>query len=146
MLKSRKPLAGMMDDLDRRLLRTLRADARASYTAMAKDLGVSEGTVRARLKRLVEDGTIRRFTIRTRGADVRGLVEVTVAANVHAGAVAAAIRDWDGVEAVWETTGETDLFVVAECPTTGHLNDLIDRIRTIDGTEATRSRLILKEH
>lgn len=135
-----------MDDLDRRLLRALRADARASYTAMAKELGVSEGTVRARMKRLVDDGTIRQFTVRTRGADVRGVVEVTVAANVHAGKVAGTIRDWAGVEAVWETTGETDLLVVAECPTAVALNDLIDRIRTIDGTEATRSRLILKEH
>lgn len=135
-----------MDELDRRLIRILRKDARASYTSMAQQLETSEGTVRARVKRLVEDGTIQQFTIRTRGADVRALVEVQVASNVEASGVAQTIRSWEGVEVVWEVTGEHDLVVVAECPTTDTLNDIIDRIRTIEGSQATRSRLILKEH
>jgi hypothetical protein len=38
------------------------------------------------------------------------------------------------------------MLVVADCPNTSDLNGLIDRIRGIPGTQATRSRLILKEH
>lgn len=135
-----------MDDLDRRLLRALRRDGRASYIELARGASVSEATVRARVKRLVEDGTIRQFTVRTTGASVRALVEVQVQANVQTGPIASDIREWDGVETVWEVTGDNDLVVVAECPTTETLNQIIDRIRQIDGANATRSRLILKEH
>lgn len=135
-----------MDDLDRKILAVLRSDGRATFTQIAAQTEVSEGTVRSRMKRLIAEGTIRQFTIRTAGSQVRALVEVAVKANVHTLDVARTIRAWDGVEAVWELTGDNDLMVVADCPTTADLNGLIDRIRQIPGTEATRSRLILKEH
>jgi DNA-binding Lrp family transcriptional regulator len=135
-----------MDDVDRRILALLRDNSRDSFTAMADRIGTSEGTVRSRVKRLVEEGTIRQFTIRTAGNQVKALVEVTVTANVHTGEIAKRIRGWDGVDAVWEITGDNDLLVVADCPTTADLNAIIDRIRQIPGTQATRSRLILKEH
>ncbi|HEX2065469.1 MAG TPA: Lrp/AsnC family transcriptional regulator, partial [Candidatus Thermoplasmatota archaeon] len=105
-----------MDDVDRRILSRLRQDARASFTAIAKAVGTSEGTVRARVKRLVDQGTIRQFTIRTAGSQVKALVEVSVVANIHSGDVAKAIRAWDGVDAVWEITGDNDLLVVADLP------------------------------
>ncbi|MCA1819377.1 MAG: Lrp/AsnC ligand binding domain-containing protein [Halobacteriales archaeon] len=52
----------------------------------------------------------------------------------------------DGVDSVWEVTGDNDILVVADCPTTAELNAIIDRIRDVPGTQATRSRLVLKEH
>lgn len=134
-----------MDDTDRRLLALLRANARASFTSLAQELGTSEGTVRARMKRLVTQGTITQFTIRTAGSQVKALIEVVVERNKDTGAVAKTIRSWEGVEAVWEVTGEQDLVVVAECQDTARLNALIDAIRAIPGTEATRSRLVLRE-
>ena len=135
-----------MDDTDRALIARLRDHARESFTDLAKHLGVSEGTVRARMKRLVDNGTIRQFTIRTAGADMRALVEVSVAPETPTESVAQAIGTWDGVEAVWEITGDMDLLVVADCPTTETLNTIIDRIRKVPGAASTRSRLILREH
>ncbi len=135
-----------MDDTDRTIISILRDNARATYTEIAKQVGTSEGTIRARLKKLVDEGTITKFTIRTAGSHVKALVEVAVESNVQSDGVAAAIRAWDGVESVWEVTGDNDIVVVADCPTTAGLNELIDRIRGIQGTRATRSRLILKEH
>lgn len=134
-----------MDAIDRRLLGLLRDNSRASFTHLAQAVGTSEGTVRARVKRLVDDGVIRRFTIRTAGNAVKALIEVNVTKNVHTSEVARAIGQWDGVEVVWEVTGDDDIVVVADCPDTQRLNELIDKIRDIPGTNATRSRLILKE-
>jgi len=134
-----------MDETDRKLLALLRSNARDSFTHLAQEVGTSEGTVRARIKRLVDDGIIRRFTIRTAGSQVKALIEVRVAKNIHTSRIAGDISGWDGVEAVWEVTGDDDMVVVADCPDSARLNELIDRIRDIPGTEATRSRLILKE-
>lgn len=128
-----------------RLVQMLRSNGRASFTELAKELGTSEGTVRGRVKRLVEDGVIRKFTIETRGQFVKALIEVQVASNVNSPTVANQIRAWDGVDHVWEVTGEDDIVVVADCRDTGKLNHLIDAIRAIEGTNSTRSRLILQD-
>ncbi len=135
-----------MDDVDQAILAVLRQNARESYTAIAQQVGTSEGTVRARMKRLVDTGTIRQFTIQTAGADVKALVEVTVEPHHPTEAVAREIRSWSDVQGVWEVTGDKDILVVADCPTTQSLNELIDRIRAVDGADSTKSRLILKEH
>lgn len=135
-----------MDDVDRKIMAILRENARESFTNMAEAVGTSEGTIRARVKRLMDDGVIRKFTIRTAGSNVKALIEVAVTNNVNTSDIAAKIRAWDGVESVWEVTGENDIVVVADCPNTSDLNAIIDKIRDVPGTQATRSRLILKEH
>ena len=47
-----------MDDLDRQLVEILSTDARVSNRKIAADLGVTEGTVRGRIKRLQQDRLI----------------------------------------------------------------------------------------
>lgn len=135
-----------MDDVDRKLVTLLRRNARESYTRLAQEVGTSEGTVRARVKKLVEDGVITRFTIRTAGQAVKALIEVRVQSNVHTEQVARQIASWEGVEALWELTGDDDIVVVADCQTPGKLNEIIDAIRAVPGISSTRSRLILKEY
>lgn len=134
-----------MDDVDRKLLRLLKGDARASFVDLAKVLGTSEGTVRARVKRLQEDGIVRRFTVQTAGSNVKALVEVRIETNIATGKLAGDIASWEGVERVWEVAGEYDVVVIVDVESTAALNEIIDRIRQFPGTQSTRSRLILKE-
>jgi DNA-binding Lrp family transcriptional regulator len=47
-----------LDQLDRQLIDILAKDARVSNRKIAADLGVTEGTVRGRIKRLQQDGLI----------------------------------------------------------------------------------------
>ena len=51
------------DPTDRRLIAELRRDARQSVSALSARLGLSRATVRARMDRLIESGTIARFTV-----------------------------------------------------------------------------------
>ena len=44
-----------MDELDTKIIEILQRDGRASNAGIARKVGVSEGTVRRRLKRLVQD-------------------------------------------------------------------------------------------
>ena len=48
----------VIDDLDRQLIAMLSNDARVSNRKIATDLGVTEGTVRGRIKRLQQDRLI----------------------------------------------------------------------------------------
>ena len=52
-----------LDEIDRRLIAALHRDARQSHQSIASELGVSEGTIRARWKRLEADGVVRVTTM-----------------------------------------------------------------------------------
>jgi len=49
----------MIDKLDRKLIEELQKDGRESYTELAMKLGVTEGTVRKRVKNLVDKSIIK---------------------------------------------------------------------------------------
>lgn len=134
-----------MDDLDERILAHLRRDSRSPWTEIADAVGTSEATVRNRVSNLVEDGTIERFTVRVRGANVRAIVEVQVETNVISGQVADEILQLPGVEEVWELAGDWDIATLVNVDATEELNEVVDGIRRIDPTRATRTRVILSE-
>ncbi len=48
-----------LDDLDRRIIERLGADARVSNREIGREFGLTEGTIRTRLKHLIESKTIR---------------------------------------------------------------------------------------
>jgi DNA-binding Lrp family transcriptional regulator len=134
-----------MDSLDREILAILRRDSRTPYTEIADEVGTSEGTVRNRVERLVEDGVIERFTVATRTGNVKAMIEVGVAVDVDTTAISEAIADWDQVDFVWQVSGEEDIVVVVDTTDTGTLNELITRARELDEVVSTKTRLILAE-
>lgn len=56
-----------MDYYDRRILEILENNARTPFLQIARDLNISEGMVRHRVRRLQDSGRILRFTIETNG-------------------------------------------------------------------------------
>ena len=48
-----------MDELDRRIIKLLQVNGRASNAKIAREVGVSEGTVRRRLRHLIQGDVIR---------------------------------------------------------------------------------------
>ncbi|MFC7234074.1 Lrp/AsnC family transcriptional regulator [Halosegnis marinus] len=134
-----------MDDLDRRILNILRRDARTPYTEIAESVGTSEGTVRNRVERMLDDGAIERFTVATRTGNVKAMVEVGVAVDVDTRAVSDAMADWDAVDYVWQVSGEEDIVLVVDAADTNALNDLITKARELDEVVSTKTRLILNE-
>lgn len=134
-----------MDDLDREILDILRRDARTPYTEIADRVGTSEGTIRNRVERMVEDGIIDRFTIATRTGNVRAMIEIDVDVDVHTGGLTEQLADWERVDFVWQVSGEEDIVMVVDAADTNDLNQLISRARELDEVMSTKTRLILDE-
>jgi DNA-binding Lrp family transcriptional regulator len=134
-----------MDDLDREILDVLRRDARTPYTAIADRIGVSEGTVRNRVDRLIEDGIIERFTVSTRTGNVKAMVEIGVAVDVDTNSLADRMVQWDEVDFVWQVSGEEDIVLVVDATDTDGVNELITQAREQEEVMSTKTRLILDE-
>jgi DNA-binding Lrp family transcriptional regulator len=134
-----------MDDLDRQILDILRRDARTPYTEIAEQVGTSEGTVRNRVERLLEEGIIERFTVSTRTGNIKAMIEVSVKVNVHTTEISETMAEWDQVDFVWQVSGEEDVVLVVDATDTQAVNQLITRAREMDEVENTKTRLILDE-
>ena len=134
-----------MDDLDREILSILRRDSRTPYTEIAEQVGTSEGTVRNRVERLLEEGVIERFTISTRTGNVKAMIEIGVAVDVDTQEISERMAEWPDVDFVWQVSGEEDIVVVADTTDTSTLNELITRARELDEVVSTKTRLILSE-
>ncbi|WP_293027028.1 Lrp/AsnC family transcriptional regulator [Natronococcus sp.] len=134
-----------MDELDRRILDTLRRDARTPYTEIADEVGTSEGTVRNRVERMMDDGVIERFTISTHTGNVKAMIEVSVAVDVDTKAVSERMAEWKEVDFVWMVSGEQDIVLVVDAADTRGVNDLITQARDQDEVVSTQTRLILDE-
>lgn len=134
-----------MDRLDLQLLYLLKGNSRLPFTELAARLKVSEGTVRGRLRRLLEGGVIQRFTIKTTGAGVKALVNVSIDRNVNTTDISSQVAAIPGVEQVYETAGDFDIAAIVDVGSTLELNEIIEAIRRMADIVSTRTHLILKE-
>ena len=135
-----------LDQVDFAILRVLSEDARSSNVSIAKAISSSEGTVRGRIKKMIDSGVIQSFTVRVRGANVRAIIEVAVNEEMSTSIAGKEILAIDGVSEIAEVTGETDLLIYVNANDTHDLNRIIDKIRIVAGTKSTKTRVILNEY
>lgn len=135
-----------MDKKDLKILQILRADARTPYVDVARRIGMTEGAIRARVKRLMKDGTIERFTVVARSGGIRAVVAARTKPGASTARVAEAVRKVPGVSSVFEVTGEVDLLAFVDAADTRGLNRAIERIRKNAWVVGTESMTILDEH
>lgn len=135
-----------MDDMDRRLLALLRDDARLPVASLSAALGVSRATVRARMDRLVADGVITGFTITVGGGDDPGAVRAVTMIEVEGKATEKVLRQLSGfpeVRALHATNGRWDLVAMVETASLRDFDDVLRRLRLIDGITLSESSILL---
>lgn len=135
------------DEIDRAIIRLLQIDGRKPFTEIAAEIGVSEGTVRQRMKRLVSDQMFQVVGIvdpKYLGWDAAGMVGVTVRSGLIDD-VAAQIASFPEVSYLFMASGEFDLFVEVYCRDQDHLVQFLnDNLQKIPGIIRTQTFMILK--
>jgi DNA-binding Lrp family transcriptional regulator len=135
-----------MDEADQRLIAELRRDGRASLSDLAERLGLSRATVRARMERLAERGEIVGFTVLTRSdisaAPVRGLMMIHIEGK-GGEKIMARLTGIPQVMAVHSTNGKWDLIVELATQTLLELDEVIYRIRNVEGVMSSETNLLL---
>ena len=136
----------MMDETDQRLIAELRRDGRAALSELADRLNLSRATVRTRMERLAARGEIAGFTVLTRSdvtaAPVRGLMMIGIEGR-GGEKIMARLTGLPAVMAVHSTNGKWDLIVELGTQTLLELDDVIHRIRSIEGVTISETNLLL---
>jgi len=136
----------MLDHLDEKIIEILKKDSRRPFVDIANQLKVSEGTIRSRVRKLVDEEIIQSFTIKTSSKNVKAIIEIEIDVNVNTAEVASEIAKFNGVSEVFEVTGEEDIVTIIDVASSPQLNEIIEKIRKFNNVQSTRTRLILKEH
>lgn len=139
--------APLLDALDQQLVDMLARDARVSNRRIAAELGVTEGTVRGRVKRLQQDGLIA-FTAITgfeMGSQSR-LAFINVQADVdRVREVARVIGELPAINAVLITMGEFNITAMCLVDELESLVDLAsDQILAIDGVHHVETSVAVR--
>ena len=102
-----------MDELDREIISLLQIDGRASNANIAREVGVSEGTIRRRLRRLIQDDVVNVIAVpnlEKLGYATTALIGLQTGPG-KSDSVAEAIATLDEVHYVAVTTGAYDVFI-----------------------------------
>ena len=131
-----------MDELDRKIIQILQGNGRASNARIARDVGVSEGTVRRRLKTLVSEGYIKVVALpdpEVLGYDTEALVGIQVDPD-KIDEVATTLVELKESSWVSVTTGSFDIFCWVTLPTSEELGNFLKAVvGTIVGVRRTET-------
>ena len=128
----------MVDVIDQKILEELEKDSRASYSDIAQVVGRTEATIRRRVKSLMREKIIKRFTIEyeiNSKPKIRATIKIEPDfKNIKN--ILKELRSIEEVSDIWRLSGECGLFLKLEIPSIEDFNPLIEgKISRIEGVK-----------
>jgi Lrp/AsnC family transcriptional regulator for asnA, asnC and gidA len=138
-----------LDDLDRAIISQLQVDGRRPFRAVARTLGVAEGTVRFRATRLQEEGVLHILALANPfrlGYAVQASVLIRTTPAAH-NLVAEALASWPEVMYLSSCAGSADIYMHLVCKDHDDLWRLLgERLGSVDGVLGTETFMELRVH
>ena len=138
----KKPL----DQIDCQMIELLQKDGRIPNTDIAKEIGISEATVRSRLNRLIEEGYIQIVAVSNPiklGFKIVGILRI----KVDITKIEKVTKELSKIKSIWfvvHATGDSDIYTEFVARSLDELNDIIfNKVYKIDGIVRTETSLIL---
>ncbi len=138
--------AQTLDDKAKRIIELLQGDGRMSYSAIAKDVGLSEAAVRHRVQKLIEGGVVQIVAVTDpmqMGFARQAMIGIKVTGDVQE--VAAKLGEMDELDYIVITTGRFDILAELVATSDDELLDTISqRVSTIDGVVSTETFVYMR--
>lgn len=134
------------DKIDNEILKILKEDSRESFVDIGKKLKLSESAVRRRVKNLVDNKVIKKFTVEVGEQNAtKAIVLISVESSMDTSKVSVKLTKLDGIKTVYEITGQYDIAVVLSAPNITEINAAIDQLRKVPGVSDTNTVIILRD-
>jgi Lrp/AsnC family transcriptional regulator for asnA, asnC and gidA len=136
-----------LDEVDIKILSVLQDNADLTYAEIAKIVGVSTSTVFMRIKRLKEQGYIKRIVAEVNpellGYKLKALVFLSIDVKKF-NQVVEALRSMPQIKEIYDVTGEWTLVCTLLVKDHAELSKVLDAIGSIDGVESTSTLVVLR--
>lgn len=138
-----------LDHTDEAILAALRHDARSSITAIAEAVHISRAGAHARIQRMVDDGVITGYTVRTdpvkRGQHASAYVTMTIEQATWQD-VRARLRRIPEVEHMALVGGDSDVMLLVRARDNRDLRRIVlEEIQAIPSVRSSRTSLIFED-
>jgi len=134
-----------MDVIDIKILEELKNDSRMSFNEISDRIGKTEATVRRRVKKLIEDGIIKRFTIDYE-IDTKPKIYATIKIEPDFKEIKRILSELTHIEeitSIWRLSGDCGLLMKVDIPSIEQFNPLIeDKISQIKGIKIVETCFI----
>ena len=135
-----------LSETDKRILKNLLEDARFSSRQIAKNVGVSVGTVLSRIKKMEDDGFIKGYSVildhEKLGYELTVVTEITVSKG-RLTEMEKEIAKIPNVCGVYDVTGLTDAVIVAKFKTREDLGKFTKQLLALPYIERTNTHVVL---
>ena len=135
------------DEMDAKIISALGADGRRSYAEVGAEVGLSTAAVHERVKKMLDKGVIRRFSISVDpervGLNFTAFVAIRNDGGIHCRDVAPRLRAMPQVEELHSVAGEYDFLAKIRTTHARELEDVIYQIKAIEGVARTTSTVVL---
>lgn len=139
--------APQFDELDRKILTALIANARTSFAEIGADIGLSATAVKRRVDRLRESDVITGFTATVRpdalGWRTEAYIEVYCDSAAPPRRLAEVARRYPEIVAAMTVTGGADALLHVRATDVGHFEEVLERIRAEPFVRRTHSYMVL---
>ena len=133
------------DKTDQKIIEYLKEDSRESFVDIGKKLKLSESAVRRRVKNLVSNGTIKKFTLEIGEENTTSaIVLISVDSTIDTSKVSSKLTKINSIKTVYEITGQYDISVIITAPSIAEINSSIDALRKIPGVIDSNTVIILR--
>jgi Lrp/AsnC family transcriptional regulator, leucine-responsive regulatory protein len=136
-----------IDAVDRRLIELLRANGRASYAELARQVGLSSPAVHERVGKLEAAGVISGYTAlfdpAALGVDVTALISVIESDAVDDTGVEEGLRAIPEIEDCWRVAGAEGYVLKVRVRDIPALEATISALNRIRGVARTRTTVVL---
>ena len=138
-----------IDKIDRKIIELLKRDGRMSYRKIAEEIGRTEVTVRRRVRKLIKEGVIRRFTVVIDpvkiGKSVQAFISIPVDVK-EASKLVEKLRDMEEVSEAYFLAGRTILLLKINVEDLGALSRFLEeKLEVLGETRNVETYLILKD-
>ena len=138
-----------IDKIDRKIIELLKRDGRMSYRKIAEEIGRTEVTVRRRVRKLIKEGVIRRFTVVIDpvkiGKSVQAFISIPVDVK-EASKLVEKLRDMEEVSEAYFLAGRTILLLKINVEDLGALSRFLEeKLEALGETRNVETYLILKD-
>jgi Lrp/AsnC family leucine-responsive transcriptional regulator len=139
--------SGELDELDLRLLEALQRNARSTFADLGALVGLKPPAVHDRVKRLESKGYVRGYAAqldsKLLGLELVAFVSCYTAPDCSYDAFTQALSRMPEVLEVHSVAGEESFVLKVMTRSTGHLDELLSRLKAVPGMARTKTTIVL---
>jgi len=138
-----------IDKIDKKIIELLKRDGRISYRRIAEEIGRTEVTVRRRVRKLIKEGVIRRFTVVIDpvkiGKSVQAFISVPIDVK-ETSKLVEKLRNMEEVSEAYFLAGRTILLLKINVEDLSALSRFLEeKLEVLGETRNVETYLILKD-